>query len=191
VVLHCVRHADSNGKICSLNLFSKGGGAQCWLKVDQFLGIGGIHQHTEQNQRSGGARGGHSPEVADTSQDFPHQASRKLNINTLRLSFVHHQHSLSMGQGKFILESTQWIVICLASMMSIEDTAMYSDVSPSSIQRILAHFKETGDVIKSKCSKMQVASTLCDLDIQVWLYLMTKLVVDTLSVHAFCTRFNA
>ena len=96
-----------------------------------------------------------------------------------------------MGQGKFILESTQWIVIRLASMMSIEDTAMYSDVSPSSIRRILAHFKETGDVIKSKRSKTQVASTLCDLDIQVWLYLMTKLVVDTLSVHAFRTRFNA
>jgi hypothetical protein len=72
-----------------------------------------------------------------------------------------------MGQGKFIHESIQWIVIRLASTMSIDDTAMYSDISPSSIRRILAHFRETGDVIKSKRSKMQVASTLCDLDIQV------------------------
>ena len=66
---------------------------------------------------------------------------------------------------------------------------MYSDVSPRSIQRILAHFKETGDVIKSKCSKTQVTSTLCDLDIQVWLCLVSKPVVDALLVHAFCTCF--
>jgi hypothetical protein len=92
-----------------------------------------------------------------------------------------------MGQGKFVPESTQWIVIRLASTMSIEDTAMYSDISPSTIRRILAHFKETGDVVKSKRSKTQVASTLCDLDIQVWLYPSTKLVVDVLSVHAFRT----
>jgi hypothetical protein len=38
-----------------------------------------------------------------------------------------------MGQGKFIPETTQWIIIHLASTMSIEDTAMNSDVSPSSI----------------------------------------------------------
>jgi hypothetical protein len=93
-----------------------------------------------------------------------------------------------MGQGKFIPESTQWIVVRLASTMSIEDTAMYSDLSTRSIRRILAHFKETGDVIKSKRSQTQVTSTLCDLDIQVWLYLMTKLVVDVLLVHAFRTR---
>ena len=97
-------------------------------------------------------------------------------------SFVHH-HSLPMGQGKFIPDSTQWIIIRLASTMSIEDTAMYSDVAPSTIRRIIAHFKETGDVITSKRSKTQVPSTLCDLDIQVWLYLMTKLVVDMLT---FC-----
>jgi len=94
-----------------------------------------------------------------------------------------------MGQGKFIPESTQWIVLRLASTMSIEDTAMYSDVSPSSIRRILAHFKETGDVIGSKRSKMQAASTLCDLDIQVWLYLIPLFVVDALLVHAFYARF--
>jgi len=79
-----------------------------------------------------------------------------------------------MGQGKFIPESTQWIIIHLSSTMSIEDTAMYSDILPSSIRRILAHLKETGDVIKSRCSKMQLTLTLCDLDIQVWIYLMIK-----------------
>ena len=36
LVLHHVCHADTNGKIYSLNLFSEGGGAQCWPKVDQF-----------------------------------------------------------------------------------------------------------------------------------------------------------
>ena len=70
-------------------------------------------------------------------------------------------------------------------MMSIKDMAMYSDVSPSSIQRILAHFKETGDVIKLKHFKTQVTPTLCDLDIQVWLYLMSKLVVDALFFFFF------
>ena len=115
----------------------------------------------------------------------------KIEHQHAHVSFVHHQRSLLMGQGKFIDENIQWIVIRLASTMSIEDTAMYSDVSASSIRRILAHFKETGDVIKSKHSKRQVASTLCDLDIQVWLYLTTKLVVDGLLVHAFCTCFNA
>lgn len=72
-----------------------------------------------------------------------------------------------MGQGKFIPETTQWIIIRLASTMSIEDTAMYSDVSPSSIRRILAHFKDTGDVIKSRRSQTQRTSALCDVDIQV------------------------
>jgi len=94
-----------------------------------------------------------------------------------------------MGQGKFIPESTQWIVIRLASTMSIEDTAMYSDVSPSSIRRILAHFKETGDVITSKRSKTQVTPTLCDLDIQVWLNLIMVFVIDVLLVHALCACF--
>jgi hypothetical protein len=93
-----------------------------------------------------------------------------------------------MGQGKFIPETTQWIIIRLASTMSIEDTAMYSDVSPSSIRRILAHFKETGDVMSSKRSKIQPTSTLCDLDIQVWFYLVIKLVLDMFLVHAFRTR---
>jgi len=82
--------------------------------------------------------------------------------------------------------------------MSIEDTAMYSDVAPSTIQRIIAHFKETGDVVTSKHSKTQVPSTLCDLDIQVWLYLMMKLVVDMfvstcilhLLLHWICTLMN-
>jgi len=36
LVLHHVCYVDTNGKIYSLNLFSKGGGAQCWPKVDQF-----------------------------------------------------------------------------------------------------------------------------------------------------------
>ena len=78
LVLHCVCHADSNGKICSLNLFSKGGGAQCWLKVDQFPGAGGTYQHTEKQPS---VEGGHW-EVVDISQHFPHQATQKLNINT-------------------------------------------------------------------------------------------------------------
>jgi hypothetical protein len=95
-----------------------------------------------------------------------------------------------MGQGKFIPETTQWIIICLASTMSIEDTAMYSDVSSSSIRWILAHFKDTGDVIKSRRSQMQATSALCDVNIQVchWFYLVIKLVVDAYLVHAFCTR---
>ena len=38
LVLHRVRHADSDRKICSLNLLSEGEGAQCWLKIDQFPG---------------------------------------------------------------------------------------------------------------------------------------------------------
>jgi len=145
-----------------------------------------MHQHTEQKQQSRGhSPKGHIRLSISGNSKIKHQ-------HTPHMSFIHYQHSLLMGQGKFIPDSTQWIVICLASTMSIEDTAMYSDVLPSSIQRILAHFKETGDVIKSKHSKTQVASTLCDLDIQVKLYLTTKLVVvDVLLVHAFCTCFNA
>jgi hypothetical protein len=101
-----------------------------------------------------------------------------MHVNRDRVTQVAFHHrpslSLSMGQGKFIPENIQWIVIRLASTMSLEDTAMFTDVSASSIRRILAHFNETGNVITSKRTKTQAAQALCDLDIQVWhvLYMM-------------------
>ena len=106
--------------------------------------------------------------------------------------FTHYpQQSLWMGQGKFITESTQWIILRLASMMSIEDTAMYTDILPSSIRRILAHFKKMGNVIKLKHSKTQMALTLCNLDIQVSHTLhMIKFAVDTVIVNAVCNCQN-
>jgi CRP-like cAMP-binding protein len=94
--------------------------------------------------------------------------SGRSTLKTNSIDHRHHQQFLSMGRGKSIPESTQWIIIRLASAMSIEDITMYTDVSPSSVRRILAHFRATEDVIKLKRSKMQTTLALCDLDIQVW-----------------------
>lgn len=66
-----------------------------------------------------------------------------------------------MDQGEFISESVQWIVIRLASLMSVEETAMYANISTTSVRQIVAHFKETGDVIKSAHSEQQIVPSIC------------------------------
>ena len=73
-----------------------------------------------------------------------------------------------MGQGKAILEVVQWIVVRLSATMPIEDVCMYSDISKRSVEKIMAHFRRTGDIIKpAERSKDNPGNALCDHDVEV------------------------
>src|ERR1700731_2148372 len=72
-----------------------------------------------------------------------------------------------MGRGKAIPEAVQWIVIRLSTAMSEEDIAMYTDISTRSVRKILAYFKQTGDVDTPKRGKNSLHRAMCDYDIQV------------------------
>jgi hypothetical protein len=56
----------------------------------------------------------------------------------------------SMVQGQVIPEAIQWIVIWLSPTMTVDDIAMYTNISTCSVERILAYFKQTGEVKNSK-----------------------------------------
>lgn len=72
-----------------------------------------------------------------------------------------------MVAGKAIPESVQWIIIRLSTIMAVDDIATYTDVGTRSVKRILAHFRQTGDVDIAKRAGLHLHRTLCDYDIQV------------------------
>ena len=74
-----------------------------------------------------------------------------------------------MGSGKAIPESVQWIVIRLSTRLSVEEICMYADISKRSVERIMAYFRRTGDVLVASKSKGYLPShrALCDQDIEV------------------------
>ena len=73
-----------------------------------------------------------------------------------------------MIAGKAILECVQWIVVQLSTQLSTEEICMYIDVSKRSVERIMAHFRRSGDVLTpAPQSKHQLHQALCDQDIEV------------------------
>jgi hypothetical protein len=72
-----------------------------------------------------------------------------------------------MAVGKAIPETVHWIVIRLSTIMSVDDIAMYTDISVCSVKRILGHFRKTGDINVPKRLRPQLHKSLCDYDIQV------------------------
>ncbi|KAH9954725.1 hypothetical protein BJV74DRAFT_800231 [Russula compacta] len=45
-----------------------------------------------------------------------------------------------MPQGKVVLEEVQWVVVCMAATMSVEDITMYTQISPRKVHGIISHF---------------------------------------------------
>ena len=72
-----------------------------------------------------------------------------------------------MVRGQAIPEAVQWIIIRLSPTMTVDDIAMYTNISTCSIERILAYFKQTGEVKNSKQTGLRLHRALCDYDIQV------------------------
>jgi hypothetical protein len=72
-----------------------------------------------------------------------------------------------MGQGKAIPDCVKWIVVRLSTSMSVEDIAMYTDISQSSVQRILAIFRRTSDINIPKISVTQHHGMLDNEQIEV------------------------
>lgn len=73
-----------------------------------------------------------------------------------------------MVQGKAIPELVQWIVVRLSTSMSMDDVCMYTDVSKRSVERIMAHFGQTGAVmVPASKVKHQLQRALCDYDVEV------------------------
>ena len=72
-----------------------------------------------------------------------------------------------MPQGKPVSEEVQWIVVRMATGMSIGDIATYADLSERKVKDILAYFKRTGEVKGGKSFKPKLHRTLCDDDIEV------------------------
>ena len=73
-----------------------------------------------------------------------------------------------MGHGKAIPESVQWIAVRLSTRLPVEDVCMYTDISKRSFERIMAHFRRTGDVlVPASRLKHRLHRALCDQDIEV------------------------
>ena len=72
-----------------------------------------------------------------------------------------------MGRGTVIPEDVHWIIIRLSNVMSVDEIAMYTDISKRSVIRILSYFKETGSIKTAKQAVVQGHHSLCDYDIQV------------------------
>ena len=78
----------------------------------------------------------------------------------------HHHHTMTQGQA--VPESIQWIIIRLSATMPAHEISGYTDISDRKVRDILAHFKNTGSIIVSKCEKATLHKSLQDEDIQVF-----------------------
>lgn len=76
------------------------------------------------------------------------------------------QQQLFMPQGQAIPEPVHWIIIRLSTSMSLEDIAMYTDVSLRKVKEIISHFKKTGDVNIPKRLRPWIHQKLSDDDIE-------------------------
>ena len=74
--------------------------------------------------------------------------------STLSTIFQVLQHEF-MAKGKAIPESTQWIVIRLATCMPVDEIAMYTDIGVRSVKRLLAYFNKHGELNIPKQQKPQ------------------------------------
>jgi hypothetical protein len=83
-------------------------------------------------------------------------------------------HVLLMARGKQIPEDMRWVVIRLSAVMTVNDVAMYTDLSTRSIARILDDFKKTGAVKSAKqTSAIRIPRTnLCEHDVWVCSYFL-------------------
>jgi hypothetical protein len=61
----------------------------------------------------------------------------------------------------------QRVIIQLSPTMSVEDISIYMDVGIRTIQKILAHFAQTGGVIVHNPAKPQLHQAITDYDIEV------------------------
>ena len=84
-----------------------------------------------------------------------------------------------MGRGKAIPDAVRWIIIRLSTTMTGDDISMYTDVSTRSVRKIIAHFKQTGDVERPQQMNPRLHKSLCDYDIEV--------LVHFISCHAIVT----
>jgi hypothetical protein len=73
-----------------------------------------------------------------------------------------------MVQGKAIPEPVQWIVVRLSALMPVEDVCMITDISKRSVERIMAQFRKTGDImVPASRAKHHIHRALCDYDVEV------------------------
>ncbi|KAH9994573.1 hypothetical protein BJV74DRAFT_795399 [Russula compacta] len=66
------------------------------------------------------------------------------------------------AQSKAVLEEVQWVVVCMAATMSMEDIAMYTQISPRNVRGIISHFNTHCTVCTPACARAKVHRTLSD-----------------------------
>ena len=94
-----------------------------------------------------------------------------------------------MGRGKAISEEVQWIVVRLSTKMNVEDISMYTGISIRSVQRILACFQRSEDVIIPKQSTKERKTKLGEAELEVSTVLLP---VFQIIVNDWCQfMFNA
>lgn len=101
---------------------------------------------------------------------------------------VNHQ-VYPMARGKAVSEAVQWIIIRLSAAMTVDEVAMYTDLSTRTIKKILASFRRTGDVNVANKARPQLHRSLCDYDIQVcygYICLVCCLIGYHLSICTWC-----
>jgi transposase len=79
---------------------------------------------------------------------------------------IHHLCQL-MAKGKAVPKSIRWIVVRLSTTMTEDEISMYTDIGVRTVQKILVHFKQTGNVGELQKMRPQLHRSLCDFDIQV------------------------
>jgi hypothetical protein len=72
-----------------------------------------------------------------------------------------------MPHGKPVSEDIQWIIVRLGTAMSIQDIAMYTNLSESKVRKTLTYFKKNGDVDIPKRQRPTLHRSLQDESIQV------------------------
>ena len=72
-----------------------------------------------------------------------------------------------MAKGKAVPESIRWIVVRLSTTMTEDEISMYTDIGVRTVRKILAHFKQTGNVGELQKMRLQLHRSLCVFDIQV------------------------
>jgi transposase len=96
-----------------------------------------------------------------------------------------------MARGKAIPEAVQWIIIRLSTVMAADDVAMYTDVGVRSVNRVLRHFKQTGEIKGAMKLRGRLHQTLCNYDVQVSLELSNSKYTSLNKVQYLHARLNA
>ncbi len=106
-------------------------------------------------------RGGGEPRVVDA------ESGLTLLLHPPPLGTQHHTSS-DMVKGKEYSEDLRWVVVRMASILSVETIAVYTNISQRQILRILSCYRRTGQVLDpDRTSKTGRKHHLSDVELAV------------------------